>query len=249
MKPEKLKNIAKEMRKTILETLYESKSGHPGGSLSMVEIMTVLYFYKLRYDAKNPKWSDRDRIVLSKGHCTPGLYTALAFAGFFPKEELKTFRKIGSRLSGHAYISVPGVDATTGSLGQGLSVGNGMAIAAKLDDRSYKTYIILGDGELQEGNVWEAAMSAAHFKLDNVVAIVDRNQIQQTGFTEKVKALGDLSAKFTSFGWDTQEVDGHNIEELINAFDKTDERNSKPKVIIANTSKGKGVSFMELYHK
>ena len=245
----KLKETAKEMRKTILETIYESKSGHPGGSLSMVEILTTLYFYKLRYDAKNPKWSDRDRVVLSKGHCTPGLYTALAFAGFFPKEELKTFRKTGSRLSGHAYISVPGVDATTGSLGQGLSVGNGMAIAAKLDNKNYKTYIILGDGELQEGNVWEAAMSSAHFKLDNIVAIVDRNQIQQTGFTEKVKALGDLAAKFSSFGWEVQEIDGHNIEELMPALDETDERNGKPKVIIANTAKGKGISFMELNHK
>ena len=249
MTVEKLKNIAKEMRKTILETIYESKSGHPGGSLSMVEIMTALYFYKLRYDSRNPKWLDRDRVVLSKGHCTPGLYTTLALAGFFPKEELKTFRKINSRLQGHAYIGVPGVDATTGSLGQGLSVGNGMAIAAKLDNKNYKTYILLGDGELQEGSIWEAAMSAAHFKLDNVIAIVDRNQIQQTGFTENIKALGDLSGKFSSFGWDVQTVDGHSIEALMNALDKTDKKDGKPKVIIANTAKGKGISFMELNHK
>jgi transketolase len=249
MRTEEMRNIAKEMRKTILEMLHEAKSGHPGGSLSMVEILTVLYFYKLRYNSKNPKWPDRDRVVLSKGHCTPGLYTALAFAGFFPKDELKIFRKIGSRLSGHAYISAPGVDATTGSLGQGLSVGNGMALAAKLDKKDYKIYIVLGDGELQEGNVWEAVMSAAHYKLDNVVAIIDRNQMQQTGFTEKIKALGDLSAKFSSFGWEAQEIDGHSIEELIAALDNTDKKNGKPKVIIANTAKGKGVSFMELNHK
>ncbi len=241
----RLKQIAKEIRKQSLLMTNMAGSGHPGGSLSCAEILSVLFFYQMKYDANNPKWEERDRFVMSKGHATPGLYSAMAEAGFFPKEELKTYRQINSRLQGHASIYTPGIDICTGSLGQGISVGNGMAIAGKLNEKNYNVYVILGDGELQEGQIWEAAKSAAHYKLDNVIAIVDRNGLQQNGPTEKLMRIEPLAEKFQSFGWHTIEVDGHNAQELMNAFDLAVKINGKPKVIIAKTVKGKGVSFME----
>ncbi len=238
-----LEQKAKEIRKLILGMLHNAGSGHPGGSLSATDILTALYFYKMRYDPKRPKWEGRDRFVLSKGHGVPVLYATLAEAGFFPKEELGTLRKLDTRLQGHSYISAPGVEATTGSLGQGLSVGNGMALAAKLDGKKYHVYVLMGDGELQEGQVWEAAMTSSHYKLDNITAIVDRNGLQQTSPTEENMALGNIKAKFESFGWTALEIDGHNIEEIKRALDW--DQGGKPKAIIARTVKGKGVSFME----
>ena len=241
-----LEDIAQRVRRHVIEMTYQAKSGHPGGSLSCAEILTALYFYKMRYDAKNPKWPDRDRFVLSKGHGAPALYAVLAEAGFFPTSELKTLRRLDSRLQGHVSVHTPGVEATTGSLGMGLSIANGMALAAKLDRKSYHVYALLGDGELQEGGVWEAAMSSVHYKLDNVTAIVDRNRIQQTGFTEDIMKLEPLEKRWEGFGWNTLRVDGHKISEIIKALDV---RSDGPKVIIADTVKGKGVSFMENKHE
>ncbi|MBI2142446.1 transketolase [Candidatus Woesearchaeota archaeon] len=242
---EELKAIAKEIRRQSLIMTNRANSGHPGGSLSCAEIMAVLFFRQMRYDARNPKWADRERFVMSKGHATPALYAAMAEAGFFPKEELKTYRQLNSRLQGHSSVYTPGIEICTGSLGQGLSVGNGMALAAKLDNKEYKVYVIMGDGELQEGEVWEAAKSAAHYRLDNVTAIVDRNGLQQNGPTEKLMRIEPLADKFMAFGWHTIEVDGHNVNELINAFELAGSIKGKPKAIIAKTVKGKGVSFME----
>lgn len=242
---EELKAIAKEIRRQSLIMTNRANSGHPGGSLSCAEIMAVLFFHQMKYDARNPKWADRDRFVMSKGHATPALYAAMAEAGFFPKEELKTYRQLNSRLQGHASIYTPGIEICTGSLGQGLSVGNGMALAARLDGKVYKVYVVMGDGELQEGEVWEAAKTAAHYRLDNVTAIIDRNGLQENGPTEKLMHIEPLADKFMAFGWHTIEVDGHNVNELINAFELADSIKGKPKVIIAKTVKGKGVSFME----
>ena len=241
-----LKGIAKIIRRRIIEMINEAKSGHPGGSLSCVEILVSLYFNKMKYDPENPMWPDRDRFILSKGHAAPALYAVLAEAGFFPTEELKTLRKLGSRLQGHASMYTPGIDASTGSLGMGLAIANGMAISAKLDKKKYHVYVLLGDGELQEGNIWEAAMSAANYNLSNVTAIIDRNHVQQTGFTENIMKLEPLEDKWKSFGWAVLHVDGHNISEILRALD---EKISKPKVIIADTVKGKGVSFMENKHE
>ncbi len=242
---DRLKQIAKEIRIQSLLMTNRVGSGHPGGSLSCAEILSSLFFYKMRYNSKEPKWPDRDRFVMSKGHATPALYAAMAEAGFFPKEELITYRCLNSRLQGHASIYTPGIDICTGSLGQGLSVGNGMAIAAKLDKKEYDVYVLMGDGELQEGQVWEAAKSASHYKLDNVIAIIDRNGLQQNGPTEKLMHIEPLSDKFTAFGWHVIEVDGHDLQELMNALDLATKIKGKPKVIIARTVKGKGVSFME----
>ncbi len=241
-----LEETAKRIRRHIIEMIYEAKSGHPGGSLSCVEILVALYFYKMRYDAKNPKWPDRDRFILSKGHGAPALYAVLAETGFFPISELKTLRKLDTRLQGHTSIDVPGVEAPTGSLGMGLSVGNGMAFAAKLDKRQYHVYVLLGDGELQEGNVWEAAMSSSHYNLDNITAIIDRNRVQQTGFTENIMKLEPLEDHWRGFGWNVFRVDGHSIKEIIKALDA---ESNRPKAIIADTVKGKGVSFMENKHE
>ncbi|MBI3034558.1 transketolase [Candidatus Woesearchaeota archaeon] len=242
---DKLSMIANEIRKQSLIMINRAGSGHPGGSLSCAEILSVLFFYQMRYDTRNLKWDGRDRFVMSKGHATPGLYAAMAEAGFFPREELVTYRQLNSRLQGHASIYTPGVEICTGSLGQGLSVGNGMALAGKLDSKAYNVYVILGDGELQEGQVWEAAKSASHYKLDNVIAIVDRNGLQQNGPTEKLMGIEPLTDKFEAFGWHAIEIDGHNVRELMNAFDLAVKIRGKPKVIIAKTIKGKGVSFME----
>lgn len=246
MEIEDLKQKAKEIRKDIIEEVYNAKSGHPGGSLSLADIMAVLYFNELRIDEKNPRWEDRDRLILSKGHCSPALYAALAERGFFNKEDLKSFRKIESNLQGHPDLNkVPGVDMTSGSLGQGLSVANGMAISAKMDNKDYRVYAILGDGEIEEGQVWEAAMTANKYKLDNLCVIVDNNNLQIDGTIEEVMSSYPIDEKFKSFGFNVLNIDGNNIEEIISAFETAKQTKNKPTCIIAKTIKGKGVSFME----
>ena len=246
MNIEGLKQKAKEIRKDIIEEVYNAKSGHPGGSLSIADIMAVLYFNELKIDEKNPRWDDRDRVVLSKGHCSPALYAALAERGFFSKETLKSFRKIDSNLQGHPDLNkVQGVDMTSGSLGQGLSVANGMAISAKMDNKDYRVYVILGDGEIEEGQVWEAAMTANKYKLDNLCVIVDNNNLQIDGTIEEVMSSYPIDEKFQSFGFNVLNIDGNNIEEILNAFESAKKTKDKPTCIIAKTIKGKGVSFME----
>ena len=244
-KVDDLKKIAKEIRKQSLIMINMAGSGHPGGSLSCADILSVLFMHQMKFDSKNPKWPDRDRFVMSKGHATPGLYAAMAEAGFFPKDELKTYRQLNSRLQGHASIYTPGIEICTGSLGQGLSVGDGIALAARLDGKKYNVYVILGDGELQEGQNWEAAKSAAHYNVDNLIAIVDRNGLQQNGPTEKLMRIEPLADKFRAFGWHVVDCDGHDVESLMSAFEEVSKVSGKPKVIIARTVKGKGVSFME----
>jgi transketolase len=241
----RLTEISKNTRKLILETVAEAGSGHPGGSLSAVELLVTLYFYKMKYDPKNPSWEDRDRFILSKGHASPLLFSVLAQAGFFPVEELKTFRKINSRLQGHPDFRTPGVEFPGGSLGIGLSVAVGMGLAAKLDNKSYRIHVLLGDGELQEGQVWEAALAASKYRLDNLTAIVDRNGIQQDGLTEQIMPLEPLAAKWKAFNWNVIQIDGYNFEQIISALEKAENTINRPTVIIAHTTKGKGVSFME----
>lgn len=241
-----LSQVAREIRRRVIEMTAAAGSGHTSTALSMAEIIAVLYFSELRVDPSRPEDPDRDRFVLSKGHGAPALYAALALRGFFPEEELQTFRKFGSRLQGHPdVLKCPGVEMSTGSLGQGLSVGMGMALAARLDHRGYRVYVLLGDGECQEGQVWEAAMSAAHYGLDNLVAIVDRNGIQQSARTEELCALEPFRAKWEAFGWRVLEVDGHHIPSLLEAFAEARRTEGEPVVILARTVKGKGVSFME----
>lgn len=232
-------------RRDILETLNAAGSGHPGGSLSAVEILLCLYEVAMNHKPDDPQWEDRDRLIVSKGHITPGVYVTLANQGYFPKEELKTFRKFKSRLQGHVHTKVPGVEFNTGSLGHGLAVANGVAQGAKLLKKHCKTYCLLGDGELQEGSNWEAAMSAAKFKLDHLCAIVDYNKVQENGPVNEIKNLEPLAEKWKSFGWNVQEIDGHDFKSLIDAFGAFDANKDKPFIIIANTVKGKGVSFME----
>jgi len=233
------------IRKYVIDSVYRAGSGHPGGSLSIADILSCLYFHEMRYDSKNPKWADRDRLVLSKGHAAPALYAALAMAGYFPIEELKNLRKTGHFLQGHpCMLKVPGVDMSTGSLGQGLSVGIGMAIAGKLDGKDYRVFVIMGDGEMDEGQIWEAAASASHHSLDNLIAILDRNGLQIDGHTEEILNLEPMQWRWRAFGWDVIEIDGHNIEEILDAIHEAD-KNDKPTLIIAYTIKGKGVSFME----
>lgn len=236
---------ATSIRAHILEMVSEAKSGHPGGSLSAVEILVSLFFYKMRHDPKNPNWSDRDRFVLSKGHAAPVLFATLAEAGYLPVGELKTLRKINSRLQGHPDRKVPGVEYAGGSLGIGLSAAIGMALAAKMDKRKNRVYALLGDGELDEGQVWEAAMAAAKFKLDNLTAIIDRNGIQQDGLTEQIMPKEPLGYKWKAFNWHVLEVDGFDFRQVIDALDKAENMRNRPTVIIAHTIKGKGVSFME----
>ena len=241
-----LQEKAKEVRKGIIEAVYSNKSGHPGGSLSIADIMTVLYFNQMNIDEKNPKWEDRDRLVLSKGHCSPALYSCLANRGFFDVEKLKTFRNINSNLQGHPDMNkVPGVDISSGSLGQGLSCANGMAIAGKMDNKNYRVYCILGDGEIEEGQVWEAAMASNKYKLDNLCVIVDNNNLQIDGTIEEVMSSYPIDEKFKSFGFQVINIDGHNVQEIIDAFDVARNVEGKPVCIIAKTVKGKGVSFME----
>jgi transketolase len=234
------------IRKHVLETTTQAGSGHPGGSLSCVDVLVALYFHVMQHDPKNPDWPDRDRFVLSKGHAAPTLYAVLAEAGYIPIEELKNLRKLGSRLQGHPDRNrVPGVENSSGSLGNGLAIANGMALAAKIDGRSYRVYVLLGDGECQEGLVWEAAMFAAHYKIDNLIAIIDRNGLQIDGPTEQVMSIEPLASKWRSFGWNVIEVDGHDILAIIEACEKAERVRGRPTVIIAHLIKGRGVSFME----
>jgi transketolase len=241
-----LKKQAKIVRIEILKMLALAGSGHTGGSLSSADIVTALYFSKMRYRPDEPNWKERDRFILSKGHAAPLLYAVLAMAGFFDISMLKTLRKLGSPLQGHPCSRVlPGVEISTGSLGQGLSISNGIAIGLKIDKLSSRVYCLLGDGEIQEGQVWEAAMTAAHYRLDNLCAIVDHNGLQIDGPVSKVKAIEPVASKWRAFGWHVIEVDGHNMEEILNAFDEAEKVKEKPTMIIAHTVKGKGVSFFE----
>ena len=241
-----LEKMAKQIRRGIIEEVYSAQSGHPGGSLSIADVFTVLYFNEMNINPENPKWEDRDRLVLSKGHCSPVLYSCLANKGYFPLEDLKTFRKIDSYLQGHPDINkVPGVDMTSGSLGQGLSCANGMAIAGKMDKKNYRVYCVLGDGELEAGQIWEAAMAANKYKLDNLCVIVDNNNLQIDGTIEEVMSSYPIDEKFKSFGFEVINIDGHDIDEILKAFEVAKNIKDKPTCIIAKTKKGKGVSFME----
>lgn len=242
----KLEDIAKGLRRDIVSMICEAKSGHPGGSLSIVEILTALYFDTMNIDSNNPKMQGRDRFILSKGHSAPGLYAVLAAKGYFPKEELNSLRKFGAILQGHPDMKkVPGVEISTGSLGQGLSVANGMALNAKIYNEDYRVYVILGDGEVQEGQIWEAAMTAPHYKLDNVCAFLDSNNLQIDGNVDEIKNVEPLDKKWEAFGWHVIKINGHSFEEIFAALDEAKEVKGKPTMIIAKTIKGKGVSFME----
>ncbi len=240
--------ITKKLRRQILEMIHNCQSGHPGGSLSAIDILTVLYTKCLNHYPENdlnPNYNNRDRFILSKGHASAALYAILAHCGYFPEAELMTFRKIGSKLQGHPSSKLlNGVEVSTGSLGQGLSMGCGIALGLRLDNIDSKIVVYLGDGELQEGSVWEAAMNASHQKLKNVIAIVDRNKLQIDGCTENIKSIGCVASKFKSFGWDTIEINGHDFQEIYAAIESS-KNATKPTVIIANTIKGKGISFME----
>ena len=241
-----LKKMALEVRKGIIASIYSAKAGHPGGSLSAADLFTYLYFEELHVDPKCPQMQERDRFVLSKGHTAPGLYAALAHRGFFPTEDLVTLRHVGSYLQGHPDMKcVPGVDMSTGSLGQGLSAAVGMALAAKMDKKDYRVYALCGDGEIQEGQIWEAAMFAGHRKLDNLVVIVDHNKLQIDGKVEEVCSPYPMDKKFEAFQFHTITIDGHNFDEMEAAFKEARQTKGKPTAIIANTIKGKGVSFME----
>lgn len=241
-----LKRMANTIRQDIIKMLVPAKSGHPGGSLSAADILATLYFQEMKIKPENPYWEDRDRFVLCKGHAAPVLYAALAEKGYFPKEELLGLRQTGHMLQGHPDMKkVPGVDMSTGSLGQGLSIANGMALTGKLDNKDYRVYALLGDGEIDEGQVWEAAMAAAHYKLDNLTAILDFNGLQIDGPTDEVMSSAPLPEKWRAFGWHVMEVDGHDIEALTKAFAEAKDTKGKPSMIIAHTIKGKGVSFME----
>ena len=241
-----LKRISNNVRIGIIDSVYNAKSGHPGGSLSIADILTVLYFNQMHIDEKNPHSLDRDRLVLSKGHCAPALYSVLAERGFFSKEELTTLRHLGSKLQGHPDMkNIPGVDMSTGSLGQGLSVAVGMAIASKMDRKGCRIYCLLGDGEIDEGQIWEASMAASKNKLDNLCVILDNNGLQIDGKIEEVAGLTNIEGKFANFGFKVINVDGHNISNLIDAFDTAKQTKGVPTIIIAKTIKGKGVSFME----
>ena len=245
---EQLKASSKKMRREILKMIHNAKSGHPGGSLSCIDILNVLFTKVMKHYPEgkfNPDYENRDRFILSKGHASPALYAVMAECGYIKEEELMTFRKLGSKLQGHPSSRLlRGIEVSTGSLGQGLSIGCGMALGLRLDKRNSKVYVYMGDGEIEEGSVWEAAMNAAHNKLNNIIAFVDRNRLQIDGDTENIKAPGDVKAKFEAFGWNTAEIDGHNFQEIYDTVIKAQD-SDKPFVIIANTIKGKGVSFME----
>jgi transketolase len=241
-----LKEQAKQIRRDIVSMVGAAKSGHPGGSLSAAEILTYLYFEEMNVNPAEPKWEDRDRFVLSKGHAAPVLYAALARKGFFPAEDLMSLRKIGSHLQGHPDMKkVPGVDMSTGSLGTGFSAATGIALACQLDKKPSYVYTLLGDGELQEGQVWEAAMSAAHYKLDNLIAFVDNNGLQIDGNIDDVLSPNPIDAKFAAFGWHVQVIDGHDFAQIADAVKAAKAASGKPSVIVAKTVKGKGVSYME----
>ncbi|MCC7201893.1 MAG: transketolase [Nitrospirae bacterium] len=241
-----LTKTAQAIRRDIIKMTTEVNSGHPGGSLSATDIITVLYFMAMRHDPKNAGWPDRDRFILSKGHAAPALYSALARSGYFPVEQLLTLRKFGSPLQGHPEMGkLPGVEASTGSLGQGLSIASGIALAGKLDNKDYRTYVMIGDGESEEGQIWEAAMSSAYYRLDNLTAFIDYNSIQLDGWIRDIMELEPIVDKWKSFGWHVIDIDGHNFNQIIKAIDEAKATNGKPTVIVARTIKGKGVSFME----
>jgi len=242
---EQLEEKAKQIRRLIIMMLVKAGSGHPGGSLSATDLITALYFHVLKHNPKDPKWPDRDRFHMSKGHCCPLWYAVLAESGYFSFDELWTLRQFGSILQGHPDRRTPGVDVASGSLGQGLSVSLGMSLAAKLDKKDYRVYCLLGDGEIQEGNVWEAAMACAHFKSDNICAMLDYNGFQIDGKVCEVMNLEPVAAKWKAFGWHTMEIDGHNMKEILSAFDEAKKVKGKPSIVIAHTTKGKGVTFME----
>ena len=243
---EDLRKKSKEIRRDIIEEVYNASSGHPGGSLSVTDILTVLYFNQMNINPDKPNDENRDRLILSKGHCCPALYATLANRGYFDKELLKSFRKIDGLLQGHPDMKkIPGVDMSSGSLGQGLSAANGMALASKLDKKGFRVYCIVGDGEIEEGQIWEAAMTSSHYKLDNLCVIVDNNNLQIDGQVKDVMNVYPIDEKFKSFGFETINIDGNNIEEIIEALQKAKIAKGKPTAIIAKTIKGKGVSFME----
>lgn len=245
MKVDELKKVSKAVRKDIIQMIGEAKSGHPGGSLSLVEILVTLYYCVMNVRPKDPNWMDRDRLVLSKGHGAPALYSVLAHKGFYEQRKLLTLRKFGSFLQGHPDKNkTPGIDVSTGSLGQGLSVATGLALGAKVNKKNYRIFAILGDGEMQEGQIWEALMAAIHYELDNLTIILDYNKLQIDGSNREVMSLGNIGNRIQSFGFDLCEVDGHSFEELVSALKKP-ARCKKPRFIVANTVKGKGVSFME----
>ena len=242
-----LEKIAKELRKSILNVIFNAGSGHPGGSLSATDILTAIYFGDiLQYDSSNPSDLKRDRFILSKGHASALMYCVLARAGYFPKEKLQEYRKIGSELflSGHPHPKTPGVEIASGSLGQGLSVGHGIALGARVDGLDYNVYVVLGDGEIQEGQIWEAVMSAAKFNSNNLIAIIDNNKVAQDNLTKDLKNIEPLEDKWLSFGWDVYRIDGHSMKDIMTTLSLPLHSN-KPRVIIADTIKGKGVSFME----
>lgn len=241
-----LKRYATTIRKHVIDEIYNAGAGHPGGSLSCTDILTILYFKEMNIDPKNPQWPDRDRFVLSKGHCAPALYGTLGERGFFPKEELVRFRHAESYLEGHPSMrSVPGVDMSTGSLGQGISAAVGMAIAGKIDKKDYRVYAVLGDGEIEEGQVWEACMAAAHYKLDNLTAFLDHNGLQIDGKITDVMSPEPVADKFRAFGWNVITIDGHDYIQIFEAIQEAKKCKGQPTMIVANTIKGKGVSFME----
>lgn len=241
-----LEKLSNSLRIDIIKMIYEAQSGHPGGSFSSIDILTALYSKILKHDPKNPQWPDRDRFILSKGHAAPALYAVLAHFEYFPKEKLTTLRKMGSPLQGHPEKNkLQGVEASTGSLGQGISIGIGMALAAKLDRKDFRTYVLVGDGEINEGQVWEAALYAGAHRLDHLTVILDKNGNQLDGTTDEIMPLEPLGDKWRSFGWDVIEIDGHKMTEILSAFEKVKKTVGKPTLILARTIKGKGVSFME----
>lgn len=244
---EQLERTARKLRRHIVKMLAIAGSGHPGGSLSAIDILTALFFGGvMRYDPQNPRWEDRDRFILSKGHGVPALYAVLAEAGFIPEEWLWQLRKIDTPMQGHPSVKdLPAVEASTGSLGQGLSIGLGMALAARLDGKSYRVYVMIGDGESQEGQIWEAAMAASHFRVGNLTAILDYNHFQLDGAIGEIMSIGPIAAKWEAFGWAVREIDGHNMREILAALQWAKEPREQPSIIIAHTVKGKGVSFME----
>lgn len=249
MNTKELKQKAVNIRHTVIKMITEAQSGHPGGSLSPVELITALYYNKLRHNPKDPKWPDRDRVVFSKGHACPLWYAILADFGYFPKKELNNLRKCGCMLQGHPdCLRTPGIDISSGSLGQALSIACGMAAAGKMDKKDYRVYVLLGDGEIQEGQIWEAAMSASHYKLTNLCAILDYNSYQIDGSVAEIMNIEPVAKKWQAFGWHTIEIDGHNYKQILDAYDKAETIKDKPTIIIAKTVKGKGVTFMENTH-
>lgn len=240
-----LEHTAAKMRKRLLKVVYNAKAGHIGGGLSSLNMLTALYFHTLKVDPQNPKMENRDRFIMSKGHCVEALYCVLEEKGFITPELLNTYGAYNSRLAGHPTVKVPGVEVNTGALGHGLSVGVGLAIAAKMDKKEYKTFVLMGDGEQGEGSIYEAAMAGSHYKLDNLVAIIDRNGLQISDKTENVMSLEPMRERWTAFGWDVIEVNGDDMESIVQALDAIDFRNHKPHLIISRTTKGKGISCME----